>query len=107
VRTSFILNWYFAGNKQALFLEKILTGSYVLSQNCQFYKNLQTYCGGKSKSKKRNRIGYFGAWRVPPSTLAGPSPRTCLASPAQSIKGANYFLLYVPAEPVTATVSIA
>ena len=61
----------------------------------------------RSKNKKRNLIEYFGAWRVPPSTPPGLSPRTCWASPEQSIKGANYFLLYAPPEPVTTTVSMA
>ena len=111
VRTSFILNWYFACNRQALFLiKKIMTRSYVLSQNCQFYfiKNCRPIVSERSKNKKRNLIRFSGAWRAPPSTPAGPSPRTCWASPAQSIKGTtNYFLLYAPPEPVTAAVSIA
>ena len=61
----------------------------------------------RSRNKKRNLIEYSGAWRMPPSTPTGPSPRTCWASPAQSIKGANYFLLYESPEPVTTTISIA
>ena len=72
-----------------------------------FIKNWRPIVAERSKNKKRNLIEYFGAWRVPPSTPPGLSPRTCWASPDQSIKGANYFLLYAPPEPVTTTVSMA
>ena len=108
VRTSLMLNWYFPGNRKTLVnKKKSWQDPTYYHKTVNFIKKCRSIVAERSKNKKRNLIWFSGSWRAPPSTPAGPSPRTCWASPAQSIKGANYFLLYAPPEPVTAAVSIA